>query len=261
MAAAVQNGLWTRCTNALRNLPLDSGIHFPWTFLVERLSLDKGSLVLPIFDFSEDNIQQTAGRVIYVLMLMDPFCKLAALCNGVLGSTHFVWCVCNIRRFHAQELDRKEFEKAIIRLSTAVYDVAVVFLLSRYCPGSGYLKGLLLLTIALSPQQFTQFHQAIFSLQEKPKQATAADAAKEESKEEGKLAAEPAKEKDYYHLREDCLIQVFAQGCTDAWLPPQPQSTWKDRFMSLPSGLTSYAGSVYQSFAAKVFMRAQGAAK
>lgn len=251
-AAPAPTGLFTRCTNAIRNLPLDSGINFSWTVIVEQLSLDKGSLVLPVFDFSEDHIKQTAGRVVYVLMLLNPFCKLAILCNGILGATHFVWCVCNIRRFHSYELDRKEFEKSIIRLSTVVYDLVVVFLLSRFCPGSGYLNGLLLLTIALSPQQFTQFHQAIFAHKIKEAPA-AAPPAEGQSKEEAKPVAAPPKEKDFYHLREDCLIQVFAKGCTDAWIPPQPQSTWKDRVLSLPSGLTSYAGSVYHGLTARIF--------
>lgn len=255
VAAPSQSGLFSRCMNAVRALPVDSGINLPWTLMVERLSLDKGSLVLPVFDFSEDHIKQTAGRVIYALMLLDPFCKLAALCNGVLGAMHFVWCVCNIRKFHSNELNRNEFEKTIIRLSTAVYDLALVFFLSSYCPGSGYLKGLLFLTIAISPQQFMQFHHAIFAHAEKEQPKA------EPAKDEAKLVAPSLREIDFNALREDCLIKVFAKGWTDAWLPPKPESTWKDRVMALPSGLTSYSASLYQSLCAKIFMRAPVAPK
>jgi len=234
--------------NTIRQLPHGSGIEVPWTLMIERLSLDKGSLVFPIIDVSEENIKQTAGRVAYALTLLTPFCKIAAGCNAALGISHLVWCVCNIKKFQSKELDRKELERAFIRLSTAVYDLAIVFLLSSYFIGSGYLKGILMMSLIVSPQQALQFHHAIFAKAEiKPPEAEKKEA---KAGNDEKSTNQP-KVIDHYHLRDDCLIQMFSKGLTDTWLPPEVQSTLKDRVWTVPSILGSYTMSVYRSCVSK----------
>jgi hypothetical protein len=229
----------SRCMNVIRELPHGSGIDIPWTLIVERLSLDKGSLVFPIVDISEENLKQTVGRIAYALMLFTPFCKIAAGCNTALGLSHLVWCVCNIKKFQSKELDRKELEKSFIRLSTAVYDLVLIYLFSPYFIGSGYLKGVLLLSLIVSPQQALQLHHAIFA----KAVIQPAKAAEEEAKDEDK---EKPREIDHFHLKDDCLIQVFSRGLTDTWLPPEAQATWRDRLWALPSGMGSYASSLWR---------------
>ena len=234
----------SRCMNVIRELPHGSGIEVPWTLIIERLSLDKGSLVFPIIDISEENLKQTAGRVAYALMLFTPFCKITAGCNAALGLSHLVWCVCNIKRFQSRELDRKELEKAFIRISTAVYDIVIVYLFSPYFIGSSYLKGVLLLSLIVSPQQALQLHHAIFAkavkAEKKPEEEEKKDA---ENKEK---PVEKPREIDHFHLKDDCLIQVFCRGLMDTWLPPEAKAGWKDRLCALPSNLGSYAGSLWR---------------
>ncbi len=225
----------TKCLNVIRALPLESGIDIPWKWMEDH-KLTNGSLVLPIIDISEENIKQTAARVVFALMLLTPICQFIAACNFGLGSAHLIWCVCNMKNFRDKSIDRTEFERAFIRLSTAVYDFAIFYLLSSHFIGSGYLKGFLLVSIALAPQQILQLHHAVFAK---------AETASEEAPAE-KVA-------DPYHLNEECLIQVFAKGMTDTIIPPEIKKGFWSRIISLPTGLGSYTMNTYRGTLGRIF--------
>jgi hypothetical protein len=217
------------CIRAISDSNFCSGIEMGW-HLVNHFKATEGSPLSPKVEFSADKISQSVIRGLFAFYLPQ-ICWVGFCSNGAMGGIHFIYCICNIKT-----IDRKELEKAFVRLAIAAYDLAIYFLLAS--PVFGYLgipiKVIIIVAFAFYPQLTLQLHRIFFGPLEKEIPDPAAKA--EENKK--------IKTIEFSQLDPACVIQSFAKGINDTWLPPPapvPLTNWqslKSRCYAFPSSMT-----------------------
>jgi hypothetical protein len=212
--------------NAVRHLPLGSAIDIPWGWM-EQHHLTEGSVITPTIDlYDEQKITQTAARFFFAFMLPS-IAKPFGCANLGLGITHFFWCVVNIKKIHSQQegYTREDVEKAFIRISAGVYDLAIAYLLRSSLMNSIVGRFSIPLVVALFPTYVIQLHHLIFE--------KAQSIFKEQEKEINKT--------NHSALRAGCLIKQFCEGLTFMLFPPpEPKSS---RWLAIPSSLQVFASA------------------
>ena len=149
--------------NAVRNLPQGSALDAPWGWM-EQNKLTESSVIYPTFDLSNENkITQTAARLFFAVLL-PTFAKPFGYANLGLGVIHLVWCVMNIQKIRNKEdgCSSQDVEKALIRIFTGVYDLAIAYILYSSLLNTLWGRSILILTVSLVPSYPIQLHHLIF---------------------------------------------------------------------------------------------------
>ena len=199
---------YTSCMSAIRNLPQGSAIDVTWRWMEER-NLTESSILSPEIDLiNEVKITQNAARLFFGLLLPE-ISKLFGFANLGLGTIHLVWCVINIRKIRNNKdgCSSQDVEKALIRLWTGVYDLAIAYILcSLFTKG----KYAVPIVFAFFPTYAIQLHHLIFEKE----MIKIAIAVKEG--EEQKFTYEI----DHRALKVSCLIKQFSSGLIETFIPP-----------------------------------------
>jgi hypothetical protein len=225
------SAILSSCIKAIRNLPQDSALNGPLRWMRDHKLLE-GSIIYPTIDLTnEDKIQQTASRLFFAFILPS-LAKPFGYANLGLGATHFVWCICNIRKIQKREegYHPQEVEKALIRIFTGVYDLAIGYLLHSSIMNSLIGRSSIPIAFALFPSYPIQLHHLIF--EKGVKTIT-------EGKE-GKTIV------DDQVLKVGCLIKQFCSGLVLTFLPePEAPKGIGARLWALPSALGTFGQNTW----------------
>jgi hypothetical protein len=230
--------------NAVRKLPQGSALDASWGWM-EQHHLTENSIILPSVDLcNEDKITQTAVRLFFVLLL-PLIAKPFGYANLGLGATHLIWCVVNIRKIRAKQdgCSSQDIEKALIRLFTGVYDLAIAYLLCSPFMSSIYGRFTIPIIFALLPTYAIQLHHLIF------------EKASKQIEQAGQQGQEKkfTLEVDHKVLKVGCLIKQFCNGLVEAFLPeptPIPRGyleTAKHRATAIPFALGTFFTVSYRN--------------
>lgn len=228
--------LISSCMNVIRNLPQGSSIDIPWGWMKSQ-QLAEESVIFPNFDLkNEQKIQQTAARLFFAWILPS-LARPFGLVNVSLGITHFVWCICNIQQIRRKEngYSSKDFENALIRILTGVYDLAIGYLLCSSLMTSIYGKSTIPLMFALLPSYSIQLHYLIF---EKATRQVV------DEKDKQKITTEI----DHRALKVGCFIKQFCNGLILSFFPEPQAQGLVARLTSLPSALLSIGAIKWGQF-------------
>lgn len=141
--------LLNNCFEVIRKAPLFSAVGLPWQLEGEVKLCDK-FMFLPRYTPESEYIQATLSRLLaasFVPHLALP----CASANAGLGGAHLILALFRKRT-------QEEVEKGLIRLCTAVYDLAVHFLLMRSYPYSGWMRGAFYIGFTAFPTLLHQLH-------------------------------------------------------------------------------------------------------
>jgi hypothetical protein len=186
-------------------------------------------------------------------VLLPTFAKPFGCANLGLGVTHLVWCVINIKKIRNKEdgCSSQDVEKALIRIFTGVYDLAIAYILYSSLLSTLWGRSIVILTIALVPAYPIQVHHMIF------------EKATNKIEEAGKEGAEKkfTYEIDHRVLRVGCLIKEFSNGLVETFIPPPPETpkSLKDRALAVPYGIGTWGRSCYATL--RGFPREDGKSK
>jgi hypothetical protein len=206
---------------------------------MEQHHLTESSVIYPTFEFSNENkITQTAARLFFAVLL-PTFAKPFGYANLGLGAIHLGWCAVSIKEIRNKEkgYTSDDIEKALIRLSTGVYDLAIAYLLCSSFMSSIYGSFTIPFVFAMFPTYAIQLHHFIFE-----KGVT-------EIEEAGKEGAEKkiTLEIDHRDLKVGCLIKQFCSGLVETFVPAAVPKTWKDCGMAMPNALATWVRTSYMS--------------
>jgi hypothetical protein len=224
--------------NAVRNLPQGSALDAPWGWM-EQHHLAESSVIYPTFDLSNENkITQTAARFFFAVLL-PTFAKPFGYANLGLGVTHLVWCVINIKKIRNKEdgCGPQDVEKALIRIFTGIYDLAIAYILYSSLLSTLWGRSIVILTIALVPAYPIQVHHWIFEKATKQIEKAGKDGAEKKIKTEI----------DHRALKVGCLIKQFCSGLVETFIPepaPVPKG-YGERALALPYALGTWGRSTF----------------
>lgn len=230
--------------NAVRKLPQGSALDVPWGWM-EQNKLTESSIIYPTFEFSnETKITQTAVRFFFA-MCLPQLAKPFGIANLSLGAFHLVWCVVNIKKIRAKQdgCSSQDIEKALIRVFTGTYDLAIAYLLCSPFMSSIYGRFTIPIIFALFPTWAIQLHHLIFEkVSEKIEQA-------DQNGQERKFTLRV----DHNALKVGCLIKQFCNGLVET-LMPEPASTpqtflqsVQHRVLAMPYAMGKFASISYRN--------------